>query len=74
MFSVIYRTKSGKHVERVLAKAHAVIVEVRWTRVIFMLPKDTIFLRHAYHTLDTGQALHVLDVYRLSITDEVNLG
>ncbi len=39
-----------------------------------MPPEDAIFLRHTHHTFDAGQALHVFDIQRLGVADEIDLG
>jgi hypothetical protein len=62
MFAVVHCAQSGKHVQRVLAEAHAVVLEMSGSLVVLVPPQDTVLLGNPHRALDAGQVLHVLDL------------
>ncbi len=72
MLFIVHRTQPGKHVQGVLPETHAVIFKMGGTLIVTMTPEYAVLLGNTHHTFYTGQALHIRDVQRLGITDQID--
>jgi hypothetical protein len=73
MFRDIDGAQTGKDIQVVLAKVHAVVLEPGRSVVVVVPAKHPVFLGNPHDSIDAGQAFHVLDLQRRGITDEVDL-